>query len=134
MTDEVKADLDAVFEDLLGHETPTFAEPWQARAFALTVVLYDEGDGFDWTAFQRRLIDAVDDTAPEAYAPGDGDSTDAEAERIYYEQWCEALERLLVEEAVITPDELDARAGEFAAGVRTAEEFVEGDRGHHHGT
>jgi nitrile hydratase accessory protein len=104
-------------------EDGVFEEPWQARAFGIAVALYDDGEGFEWSAFQRRLIEEV-----RADDPG---SSDAEAlESVYYEQWLAALERLLVEDGVVDPGELAGRAGEFAAGERTAEEFVEGERGH----
>jgi hypothetical protein len=75
------ADPDSPFADLLGLDAePTFAMPWQARAFGVTVALYNDGDGFDWAAFQRRLIDAVEVTDPDT----DGFGADAiETERIY---------------------------------------------------
>jgi nitrile hydratase accessory protein len=112
--------------------------PWQARTFGVTVALYDGGDGFDWTAFQERLIDAVEAVeAVEGASPGSGgasaalDTSSPEAsEKRYYEQWQDALERLLVDAGAVTRHELDARAREFANGDRTAEEFVAGERHH----
>ncbi len=102
---------------------PTFEEPWQARAFGIAVALHDDGAGFEWPAFQERLIEEVQREDPGV--------ADAEAlEGVYYEQWLAALERLLVEDGVIESGELEGRAAEFAAGERTAEEFVEGERGH----
>ncbi|PSP68591.1 nitrile hydratase accessory protein [Halobacteriales archaeon QS_1_69_70] len=87
-------DPDSPFADLLGLDAePTFATPWQARAFGVTVALYDDGDGFDWAAFQRRLIEAVEATNPDTDRLGE-DVT--ETERICYEQWHAALEHLLV--------------------------------------
>jgi nitrile hydratase alpha subunit/nitrile hydratase accessory protein len=122
------ADPDSPFADLLGLDAePTFATPWQARAFGVTVALYDDGDGFDWAAFQRRLIEAVEATDPDADGLGE-DAT--ETERIYYEQWHAALEHLLVSQGVFDTARIDARATEFAEGERTAEEFVRGERGH----
>lgn len=102
---------------------PTFDEPWQARAFGVAVALYDDGEGFEWSAFQERLVEEVGREDPAA--------SDAEAlEGVYYEQWLAALERLLVEDGVLEPDELGERAASFAAGERTAEEFVAGEREH----
>lgn len=104
-------------------EERVFDEPWQARAFGIAVALYDDGAGFEWSSFQRRLIEEV-----RAEKPG---ASDAEAlEGVYYEQWLAALERLLVDDEVIDPGELEGRAAEFAAGDRTAEEFVDGEREH----
>ena len=85
--------------------------------------LHDDGEGFEWSSFQRRLIEEVQAERPEA--------SDSEAlEGVYYEQWLAALERLLVDDGVIDPGELEDRASEFAAGDRTAEEFVDGEREH----
>lgn len=104
-------------------DAPVFEEPWQARAFGLAVAVYDDGAGFEWSDFQERLIEEVGREDPTA--------SDAEAlEGVYYEQWLAALERLLVEDEVLDPGELGERAASFAAGERTAEEFVEGEREH----
>ena len=122
------ADPESPFADLLGLDAePTFATPWQARAFGVTVALYDDGDGSDWAAFQRQLIEAVEATDPDADWFGE-DAT--ETERIYYEQWHSALELLLVSQGVFETARIDARATAFAAGERSAEEFVRGERGH----
>ena len=120
-----ETDPESGFADLLGIDAePTFDAPWQARAFGATVALYDEGATFDWSAFQRRLIEEIETTTD----PGADDASGAE--RIYYEQWGAALERLLVTHDVLGTTEIDDRAAEFAAGDRTAAEFVEGERGH----
>ena len=135
------ADPTGAFADLLGVDAePTFHAPWQARAFGVAVALYDGGTGFDWSAFQRRLIAAVEETPSDvadgipSTAAGASDAVDhadgRDVERIYYEQWGEALERLLLDHEVLDADRIDDRAAEFAAGERTAAEFVEGDRGH----
>jgi nitrile hydratase accessory protein len=102
---------------------PVFDAPWQARAFGLVVALHDDGNGFDWMAFQRRLIDEVD-AADSDMAPVDA------LENAYYEQWLTAFENLLVEEGVLSSEEIEERAVEFAAEERTAEEFVESERAH----
>jgi len=121
---------------------PAFRAPWQARAFGVAVALRDAGPGIDWSAFQERLIDAVeaaggldpDDPArsDEAGALADAldDGRDGAAERAYYEQWLDALERLVVDRGLLDAAAVDARAGEFAGGDRTAEEFVAGERAH----
>jgi nitrile hydratase accessory protein len=106
-----------------GEETPTFAAPWQARAFALAVALTDERDAesLTWDEFQSRLVAAVD-------ADPEGSDVDAEdPEAVYYRQWLTALERLLVERDVLDPGELLDRIGEFEAGDHDAHEFVAGD-------
>ncbi|MGH7805138.1 MAG: nitrile hydratase accessory protein [Candidatus Binatia bacterium] len=76
-----------------------FADPWQSRAFGIAVALHGKG-AFPWSEFQRRLIDAVAATP----AAAEGDPTEA-----YYRQWLEALERLVVEHGLVSPDELAGR-------------------------
>lgn len=102
---------------------PVFDAPWQARAFGIVVALHDDGDGFDWMEFQERLVDEVATADPDT-APEDA------LEEAYYEQWLAAFECLLVEEGLLSPEEIAARAAEFAREERTAEEFVDGERVH----
>lgn len=115
----------------LDPDRPTFEAPWQARSFALAVALTeagpdlggdDPGDGRPWKTFQRRLVDEIDrdESAP------------------YYEQWLAALERFVLEEGLLGEAAVADRTDEFAAGDRTAHEFVDGDphghvEGHDHG-
>lgn len=108
-------------------DDPTFAAPWQARAFALTVALRREDD-FPWAAFQQRLVEELDED-PER----DVDAEDvADVESAYYRAWLAALERLLLEADVIDDAELAERVAAFASGERDASEFVVGDHGHAH--
>lgn len=121
-------------DELLAHlnrssDGPTFEAPWQARAFGLVTALHAEDDGFDWPAFQQRLIEAVAATDGDLEA-AEIDDLGALFERTYYEQWLAAFERLLVDEGYLDPAEIEARAAAFADGDRTAEEFLEGDRHH----
>lgn len=102
---------------------PVFDEPWQARAFGLVVALHDEGAGFDWQAFQERLIAEID-AADDAMAPQDA------LEAAYYDQWLAAFEDLLVADEYLSQEEIQQRAEAFANEDRTAEEFVTGDRDH----
>lgn len=104
-------------------DEPAFEAPWQARAFAIALLLTDrEGGDIPWTDFQGRLVQAIE---------RDGEAVEA-AEDVYYSQWLRALERLLVDEGMVDPDELDERVAAFAAGDRDASEFVIGDHGHDH--
>ena len=70
-------------------DTPPFAAPWQAQAFALTVALNEAGH-FTWTewtaAFSARLEDAAADA---------GD---------YWEIWLETLEALLAARGIASTD------------------------------
>jgi nitrile hydratase accessory protein len=126
-TDAPDADVD----DLLGYlpidaEDPTFEAPWQARAFAVAVVLSDRYEGvYSWTEFQENLIGEVQSAAGEEGIEG--------SEAAYYEQWLRALERLVVEEELVDRDAVRRRVAAFADGDRDASEFVEGEHDHSHG-
>lgn len=99
-------------------DEPTFAEPWQARAFALAVALTDEdAEKRAWDAFQRELVAEVE------AAPG----PDAGTDDTYYRQWLRALERFLDARGLVDAEALLARAREFESGDRDAHEFVDGD-------
>ncbi|MDE0410458.1 MAG: nitrile hydratase accessory protein [Alphaproteobacteria bacterium] len=69
-----------------------FEEPWQARAFAMTVRLHEAGH-FSWPAWSEYLGRALRD----------------EPERPYWESWLAALEALTAERNLAGADDLDAR-------------------------
>ena len=69
------------FASIRPDEDRPFAEPWQARAFALAVVAADRM-GADWDEFRDRLKAAI------AAGPPD---------RPYYEAWMDALETLVAD-------------------------------------
>ena len=78
-----------------------FAEPWQARIFAVVTRLCDDGR-YDWDAFKALLIDEVG-----RHGAPDGHD--------YYERWTAACERLLVERGLVGADELSLRKAHLAA-------------------
>ena len=124
-TDDDLADLPGDLDVPVGVDGPVFEAPWQARAFGTVVALHQTREDFDWTDFQEALIDEV-----QAEDPG---VDPAQLEETYYDQWLRAAERLLVKRGVIDADEFAARAGEFAAGERNAQEFIEGEHQDAHG-
>ncbi|MGO8919456.1 MAG: nitrile hydratase accessory protein [Stellaceae bacterium] len=77
-----------------------FAEPWEAKAFAIIVKLAQAGY-FSWPewveCFSKEVATA---TAVEA-AGGDA--------RTYYEQWLNAAETLLVDKGITTKEQLLAK-------------------------
>lgn len=83
--------------------TPVFAEPWQAKVFALTLALHRRG-AFGWDAWAAALAREC------AHAP--------EGEAGYYRAWLRALEALLAERRIASPD---AVAAMTAAWRRAAE-------------
>ncbi len=91
-----------------------FEAPWEARAFGMALLLHQQ-DVYPWREFSDRLAAqiAVDDTpanAPVLPPPPDTESR-------YYRQWLAALESLVLDRGLITPDEIDSRTDEFAAGL-----------------
>jgi nitrile hydratase accessory protein len=82
-----------------------FAAPWEGRAFGMAVALNDR-QAYSWDEFRDRLIAEIG--AAEA---GGADST-------YYERWLASFEALVIARGLLTPEELDARTGEYARGER----------------
>jgi nitrile hydratase accessory protein len=67
-------------------DEPAFAEPWQARAFALTLKLSEQGyfTSNEWTTALARELQSVADR---------GEIDDGSH---YYDHWLKALETLVV--------------------------------------
>jgi len=82
-----------------------FEAPWEGRAFGIAVALNQDG-AYPWRAFRDSLVhQTVADDAGGGTTP-------------YYQKWLAALEALLLERGLVTPEELDARTHEYAAGLR----------------
>jgi len=81
-----------------------FDAPWQSRAFGMALGLHQRGL-FHWDEFRDRLIEAI------AAHPGDDPS--ATPATIYYGQWLAALEKLLLDKALLVQSDLDGRAEEL---------------------
>ena len=82
---------------------PVFAEPWQARAFAVVVRLCRDGH-VEWDAFRLRLMAEI------AAADSAGDTTTG-----YYEHWLAACEALLAARGMAEAGDLAARQVDIAA-------------------
>jgi len=81
-------------------DDPVFAEPWQARAFALTLRLTERGhfNQQEWTAaLSRTLREAL----PACEGIDDGSQ--------YYEHWLAALETLAMQKGLTDAVALSAR-------------------------
>ena len=153
--DDASGDAGAGTAGSAGSEA-AFAEPWQARAFALAVSVTEDGENgaaagpasddreaadsatgrsYAWREFQRELvaeIDAQDIPLDEGavHAPAARDDpapTLGGDEERYYRQWLAALEHLLTGDGAIDEATLRERALEFERGERNAHEFVDGD-------
>ena len=71
---------------------PVFHEPWEAQAFAMTLVLHERGL-FTWSEWAAALAAEIS----QAQAAGDPDTGET-----YYSHWLNALEKLVAEKAVAT--------------------------------
>jgi nitrile hydratase accessory protein len=87
---------------------PVFAEPWQARAFALAVKLSEQGR-FTWSEWAATL-GAELKVAAERGEPDDGSR--------YYHHWLAALERLVAEKGLADPAALAARKAAWTEAYR----------------
>ena len=77
---------------------PVFGAPWQAQAFAMTLVLHERGL-FTWPEWAQALAARI---RAEPGAEGE-DAGDA-----YYRQWLGALEDMAAARGATTPQELVA--------------------------
>lgn len=66
---------------------PVFAEPWQAKAFAIVLQLHERGL-FQWDEWAATLAAVI----REAQAAGDPDTGET-----YYAHWLAALERIVAQ-------------------------------------
>ena len=76
----------------------TFAEPWQAHAFALTLLLHERGL-FSWGQWATALAAEI----KRAQAAGDDDDG-----RRYYEHWLNALEQMTIARQLGTAQQIHA--------------------------
>lgn len=97
-------------------EGPVFAEPWEAQAFAIAVRLH-EGGCFTWPEWATALATEI------AAAP----------DRAYYRSWLAALERLLAEKGLASPDEIARRAAALSQGSDHDHDHGPDHDGHGHG-
>jgi nitrile hydratase accessory protein len=81
-----------------------FAEPWEGRAFGITMALVDRG-AIDYETFRQALIERI--TAWQA-APPPGECF------TYYRCWLEALEHVCGASGLVSADALLRRSAAFA--------------------
>ena len=77
-------------------DDPVFREPWEARAFAITLALYARGL-FTWTEWASALAHQI----KQAQAEGDFDTGEN-----YYRHWLVTLERLVAAKDIATANVL----------------------------
>jgi nitrile hydratase accessory protein len=73
-----------------------FNEPWEAKAFAMTVSLHERGL-FTWPEWARTLAEQLQ----HAQSHGDPDLGDT-----YYHHWLKALETLVTSKGAVSAEDL----------------------------
>lgn len=81
-----------------------FDRLWEERAFGIALALSKKGH-YEWEDFRQELIASIAEW--EATHSPDDPSWD------YYQQWLQALERLVSESNLIDPDEWENRTVKF---------------------
>jgi nitrile hydratase accessory protein len=77
-----------------------FSQAWERQAFGVALALSKSGH-FDWEDFRQKLIRAI----------GEWEDTHVleDPSWSYYERWLTALEQILVQEQVVTAEDLAAQ-------------------------
>jgi nitrile hydratase accessory protein len=79
----------------------TFQREWEGRVFGLALALSRDGH-FEWETFRQALIESIGEW--EALHGTDRVSSEWD----YYQRWMLALERVLVDSALLTPEEIES--------------------------
>jgi nitrile hydratase accessory protein len=88
---------------------PTFEEPWQAQAFAMTLVLHERGL-FTWSEWVSTLAAEIAGANTDGEVAHHGTAVDADDYgSAYYRHWLAAIERLVVDKGAATLVHLGAR-------------------------
>jgi nitrile hydratase accessory protein len=74
-----------------------FSQAWERQAFGVALALSKTGH-FDWEDFRQKLISAIGEWE-HSHSLDDPSWS-------YYERWLTALERLLIEERLVTAEDL----------------------------
>ena len=97
-----------------------FAEPWEGRAFGLTMALV-HGGALDYETFRTALIERI--------AAAEADPPAGEPFR-YCRCWLAALEQVLGRAGLVSADEVRERSVEFAARPAGHDHRHDSDSGH----
>lgn len=123
MTDPAERLADLVEDTIpIEDDEVVFDAPWQARLVGLAMGFHEHHEEYDWSVFQERLTEKLAETDPQ--------TMQEDVENVYYEQWLGCFEELLIEEEILSPEDIDCRKQEFSEGERDASEFVFDDPAH----
>ena len=101
-------DFDALPSLPSDEEGPVFREPWEAQAFSMTLMLYEQGH-FTWKEWAECLGAEI----AEAKKRGDPDLGDT-----YYLHWLAAIEKMVAEKGILEADSLRRRKIEWDAAAQ----------------
>lgn len=82
-----------------------FEAPWHGRVFGMAVALHEAGV-FSWNEFQNQLIEVIGEW--------DRDAQDVD-EYQYYDHFQAALQQLMVDKNLLSPDDLAHRETHLAS-------------------
>lgn len=102
------SDLDPLPAIPRDREGPVFREPWEAQAFALAVLLHEQGH-FTWKEWAERLAREI------AAARERGETDDGTG---YYLHWLAALEKVVTDKRLVEVGELARRKVEWDEAAR----------------
>jgi nitrile hydratase accessory protein len=86
-----------------------FRSLWESRIFAMAVLLSEKGL-YPWKAFNQEFVQGIQETEKQ--------HPEEDVASAYYHLWAEALAKLLLDQELLTPQQLQTRADEFATGQR----------------
>ena len=89
-------------------EGPVFSEPWEAKVFAMTLSMHEQGV-FTWKEWAAMLSDSI----RQAQQQGDPDLGDT-----YYSHWLTALEQMIVQKQIGSHSQLDQLRTEWDHAAR----------------
>jgi len=95
-----------------------FAEPWEGRAFGLTMALVDAGT-IDYETFRTALVERIGAAGTDGFS--------------YYDCWLQALEQVVAGAGLVPADDVAARSAAFAARPAGHDHRHGDDHGHSHG-
>jgi nitrile hydratase accessory protein len=102
-----------------------FEAPWESRSFGIAVAL-TEARTCDWERFRGRLI-------AEIGAWERAHAAEPDARWSYYERWLASLERLLVDDRLLSQEEIETRIALLAEHDDHEHDHDHGhDHDHHH--
>ncbi len=86
-------------------DDPVFREPWEAQAFAMTVLLHQQGL-FTWSEWAQALGAQIAGVPGAMGTPAPPPDANAVAETPYYQHWLAALQTLLAAKGATSAAEL----------------------------